>query len=125
MAGAILQQSHFVAIANVSSSVRISKGGSTDSVISTDGYPIARLRAYLNLNDNATKNDPGVHWGGNAVESLGYHLDVPDEPLSTTIYWANWNPEGLHWYQRSGPNYANCHIEQSAKDVMNMRLWAR
>lgn len=88
-----LQANLAQALANVSTSVRITRRNTTTYVQSADSDPITRLRALAILNDPAHKD--GTHWTGTALSSLNYGC-TPNPNAYPDLYSACNNETGMH-----------------------------
>ena len=89
----ILVASSVQALANVSTSVRISRRDGTRFVQSTDGYPISRLQNLLIVTDDAHKD--ATHWTGTGTANLSYSC-TNGNVAYPVIYWARCNGSGMH-----------------------------
>lgn len=120
----MLNQSSLVAIANVSSLVRISGDGK--KVISIDNYPITRMRSFLTLSDSISVTVT-THWSGNTgylVITDGTSMDT--WALNYAVYHARGNINGLHW-SKAEPSRATWDWAENYPNgsFKNLNLWVK
>ena len=116
----MLPQTSIVALANASSTVRISGDGK--KVISTDSYPITRMRSFLNLNDDISVAVT-THWSGNTgYLAISDGTSIASWSLNYAIYHARGNINGLHWSKAEAGRVT---WVWSTGGIKNLNLWVK